>query len=282
MRYRCDKLRQAYYQGLLITFKDKDLRVYDNVAISKLIIYQKSEVANKVPFSMELTKIEDDEAFAARAAELFDLENMLRYALLMQGCAIADNFFNNMYMWAQPAQDGVIYRLAPWDLDVAWGFEAHEIGEEFERWLFFPVLDRMLSLDAGGIRQKAYDMWKALRGSVLNMEYLEGKIEEYTFLLGESGALMRDAERWGNFMSYPDGYELITFAQMRWPLLDEAMEMILAGDVDFLKASNYGKKAGAVHLESEAEYASYYAAVQAEAERYIEEKTEENSDGESE
>lgn len=59
MRYRCDKLRQAYYQGLLITFKDKDLRVYDNVAISKLIIYQKSEVANKVPFSMELTKIEE-------------------------------------------------------------------------------------------------------------------------------------------------------------------------------------------------------------------------------
>ena len=218
---------------------------------------------------VELTKIEDDEAFAARAPELFDLDNMLRYALLMQGGGIADNFFNNMYMWAQPAKDGsVTYRLSPWDLDIAWGFEKHEIGEEFERWLYFPVLDRMLSLDAGGIRQKAYEIWQELRAGVLSMEYLEEKINEYTFLLGESGALMRDAERWGNYMTYPDGYELITFAQMRWPKLDEAMERIMAGDVEFLTASNYGQKAGAILLETEAEYADYYAAVEAEIESY--------------
>ena len=216
---------------------------------------------------IELTKIEDDEAFAARAAELFDVENMLRYALLMQGGAIADNFFNNMYIWAQTAPDGgVVYRFGPWDLDIAWGFEPHEIGEEFERWLFFPVLDRMLSLDAGGIRQKAYDMWQQLRAGVLSMEYLEERINAYTFLLGESGALMRDAERWGKSMTYPDGYELITFAEMRWPLMDEAMERILASDgpVDFLEMTQYGKKAGAVRLEMEAEYADYYAAMEAE------------------
>ena len=205
---------------------------------------------------VELTKTEDDEAFAARALELFDMENMLSYALLMQGCGIADNFFNNMYIWAHPtAEGGMEYRLAPWDLDVAWGFEAHEIGEEFERWLFFPVLDRMLRLDVGGIRQKAYDMWQELRAGVLSMEYIEAKINEYTIELGESGALMRDAERWGNYMTYPDGYELITFADMRWPLLDEAMEMIRRGDVNFLRASNYEAKAGGILTAMEAEYA---------------------------
>lgn len=218
---------------------------------------------------VELTKIEDDEEFAARAVKLFDPDNMLRYALLMQGGGIADNFFNNMYMWAQPAKDGsATYRLAPWDLDIAWGFEKHEIGEEFERWLYFPVLDRMLSLDAGGIRRKAYDIWQELRAGVLSMEYLEEKIAEYTVLLGESGALMRDAERWGSFMTYPDGYELVTFAEMRWPKLDEAMEMIMAGDVEFLTASNYAQKAGPIWLETEAEYADYYAAVEAEIESY--------------
>ncbi|MBQ4265975.1 MAG: CotH kinase family protein [Clostridia bacterium] len=227
--------------------------------------------AGLLPY-LELTMTQDDETFARRALELFDLDNLLTYSLLMQGGAIADNFFNNMYMWAHPAQDGGMqYRLAPWDLDMSWGFEKDEIGEEFERWLYFPVLDRMLSLDAGGIRQKAYDIWQQLRTSVFSLEYLEAKIEEYTFLLGESGALMRDAERWGSDMTYPDGYELITFAEMRWPLLDEAMDMILASDgpVDFLERSHYEQKAGAIHLEDDDGYAAYYEAVQAEMERYL-------------
>ncbi|MBR4038570.1 MAG: CotH kinase family protein [Clostridia bacterium] len=193
-----------------------------------------------------LTKIEDDEAFAARALEILDVDAMLSYALLMQGGAIADNFFNNMYIWAQPAQGGVTYRFAPWDLDVSWGFERHEIGEEYERWLFFPVLDRMLNLDAGGIRRQAYDMWRQMRAGIFSMEYLEEKLNEYTYLLGESGALMRDAERWGNYMTYPDGYEILTVAQMRWPVIDAAMEMLIAtdGPLDFLTNSNYNQKAG--------------------------------------
>ena len=128
----------------------------------------------------------------------------------------------------------------------------------------------MLSLDAGGIRQKAYDMWQELRSGVLSMEYLEAKIAEYTFELGESGALMRDAERWGNYMTYPDGYELVTFATMRWPLLDEAMETILTaeGPVDFLEASNYEQKAGDILGETAENYPDYYAAMEAESEQY--------------
>ena len=104
----------------------------------------------------------------------------------------------------------------------------------------------MLNLDVGGIRQRAYDMWQQMRGSIFSMEALEVRIEEYTVLLGESGALMRDAERWGNDMTYPDGYEFITFAAMRWPLIDEAMELLVTtdGPVDFLSQSGYDWKAG--------------------------------------
>ena len=222
---------------------------------------------------IELTKTQDDEEFAARAMELFDIENMLTYALLMQGNAIGDNFFNNMYIWAHAKPDGgVTYRFAPWDLDVSWGFEAHEIGENFERWLYFPVLDRMLSLDVGGIRRKAYDIWQQLRAGVLSEEYLQEKIDEYTFLLGESGAMMRDADRWGGYMTYPDGYELQTFAGMRWGQIDEAMEMILSaeGTVDFLDKSNYNQKAGDIHAGMQEEYAEYYEAVYSEADEYDE------------
>ena len=201
-----------------------------------------------IPY-IELTKIEDDAAFAARTLEIIDVDSMLRYMLLMQGGAIADNFFNNMYIWAQAGpHGGVTYRFGPWDLDISWGMEKHEIGEEFERWLYFPVADRMLNLDVGGIRQRAYDLWQQLRGSIFNEEALERRLEEYVLLLGESGALMRDAERWGNGMTYPDGYEFITFASVRWPLMDEAMELLIRtdGPVNFLSQSNYAQKAGEI------------------------------------
>ncbi|MBE5799711.1 MAG: hypothetical protein E7321_07150 [Clostridiales bacterium] len=206
---------------------------------------------------IELTKTQDDGEFASRAAQLFDMDSMLSYALLMQGGAIADNFFNNMYIWAQPAKDGSVrYRFAPWDMDISWGFEKHEIGEEFERWLFFPVLDRMLNLNVDGIREKAYAMWQQMRGSIFSEAYLEEKIDQYTHLLGESGALMRDAERWGNDMAYPDGYEFITFAAMRWPLIDQVMQMLIEtdGPADFLARSHYNQKAGDIFPAQEGQY----------------------------
>ena len=169
----------------------------------------------------------------------------------MQGCGLADNVFNNMYIWAHPGAEGTTYRFSLWDLDLAWGFERESIGEHYERWMYFPVIDRMLNLDAGGIRQKAYDLWREMRRTIFSEENLQRHIEAYTNLLGESGALMREAERWGTDMYYPDGYELIDFASVRWPLIDQAMDMLIKtdGPVDFLSASNYAKKGGDIFPE---------------------------------
>jgi len=156
--------------------------------------------------------------------------------------------FNNMYIWAQPSSKGTTYRFSLWDLDLAWGFESESIGETYENWMHFPVIDRMLNLDIGGIRKKAYDMWQEMRRTVFSEEKLEERVNQYTFELGESGALMREAERWGKEMYYPDGYELIDFAAIRWPLIDQAMELLIQtdGPVDFLSATNYEQKAGAI------------------------------------
>jgi len=198
---------------------------------------------------IELTKIQDDAEFARRAQEIIDVHSMLRHVLLMQGGAIADNFFNNMYIWAHPQKDGgMTYRFSLWDLDMSWGFEKDEIGEEYERWLYFPVADRMLNLDVGGIRQMAYDMWHQMRQTIFSEEQLEERIAQYTVQIGESGALMRDAERWGTEMYYPDGYELVNFAGIRWPLIDEVMELLVTtdGPVDFLSRSHYEQKAGEI------------------------------------
>ena len=196
---------------------------------------------------LDLVTEEDDAAFAQKALACIDMDNALRHLLFVQGCGLADNVFNNMYIWAQRENGKTTYRFSLWDLDLAWGFERESIGEEYENWMHFPVIDRMLRLDVGGIRQKAYDMWQTMRASIFSEEALEARVAQYTMELGESGALMREAERWGGEMFYPDGYELISFAAMRWPLIDEAMALLLhQQEIGYLTQSNYTDKGGSI------------------------------------
>ena len=196
---------------------------------------------------LELVTQEDDEAFAQMALERIDVDSALRHLLFVQGCGLADNVFNNMYIWAQTQGGKTTYRFSPWDLDLAWGFERESIGEEYENWMFFPVMDRMLRLDVGGVRQKACDMWQEMRATIFNEAALEERVAQYTYELGESGALMREAERWGTDMYYPDGYELISFAAVRWPLLDEAIALLPEKmEIDYLTQSNYVSKGGSI------------------------------------
>ena len=46
-------------------------------------------------------------------------------------------------------------------------------------------------------------------------------IEQYVHELGDSGAFMRDSERWEKGSFYPDGYEIVDFAGMRFYMMDE-------------------------------------------------------------
>ena len=197
---------------------------------------------------LDLVTEEDDEVFEEKALARLDVDNALRHLLFVQGCGLADNVFNNMYIWAHPGEADMTYRFSLWDMDLAWGFERESIGEQYENWMFFPVMDRLLNLNRD-VRQKAYDMWQEMRGMIFAEERLEERIAQYTFELGESGALMREAERWGTEMYYPDGYELIDFAAIRWPMIDEAMELLIAdadAPVDFLTQTNYDNKGGPI------------------------------------
>lgn len=201
---------------------------------------------------IDLMKEEDDEEFARKALACMDMDSLLDHLLFVQGAGISDNFFNNMYIWAHPTQDGVTYKFSCWDLDMAWGFEKDEIGEEFENWLYFPIADRMINLDVGGIRQKLYDRWQELRATIFSEERLEERITRYQELIGDSGALMRDAEKWQTGVGYPDGYDIVTFSGLRWPILDRAIELIATNGgepVEFLTSSHYrGMKGGTMRI----------------------------------
>ncbi len=197
---------------------------------------------------LALIQTQDDEAFAARARAIIDEESMLRHVLFVQGCGLADNVFNNMYIWATPGDGGTTYHFSLWDLDMSWGLETKSIGSEYENWMYFPVADRMLNLDVDGIRARAYHRWQEMRERIFDEEALQARVSQYTALLEDSGAFARDAQRWNTEIHYPDGYEIVTFASIRWPLIDQAMQTLVETDgaVGFLSHSQYEAKGGPI------------------------------------
>lgn len=199
---------------------------------------------------LELVTQENDEAFCQKALACVDLDSALRYVLLVQAGGMTDNVFNNMYMWACSTPQGMMYRFAPWDMDLTWGAKKEDIGQQFENWMHFPVIDRMINLDAGGVmREKLADTWAWMKEAAFNEENLERLIARYAHELGDSGAMARDAERWQTQMYDPDGYDIISFAAVRFMLLDYAVDAIVRAEgepVKFLAESGYGEKGGSM------------------------------------
>lgn len=60
------------------------------------------------------------------------MPSLMRYTLLVQGMALCDNIFNNMYVWAHETAAGVVYRFIPWDMDLSCSMQsmADALAEE--------------------------------------------------------------------------------------------------------------------------------------------------------
>ncbi|MBQ2989763.1 MAG: CotH kinase family protein [Clostridia bacterium] len=156
-----------------------------------------------------------------------DVDSFLRYFLYVQACGLQDNLINNMYVWAHASAQGLTYRLVPWDLNVSWGSGSENY--EDQRWHALPILDRTLEIDCGGeIRRRMLEIWREMRAEAFTAENVERLVAQYTAELEESGAYYRDAVRWGKSSSYPDGYSICAYAQLRFDMLDARIEEIAA------------------------------------------------------
>jgi len=163
-----------------------------------------------------------DKKFSEGVLKRMDIENVLRYYLLVQAGGMTDSIRNNLYIWGHETPDGTLIRLAPWDLDVSWGRD-----DDYNDQVWYPIdfFDRMIEIDCGGVlRDELLRVWKELRETVLNAETVERLINQYTFELGDSGAFYRDAQRWGKPNSFADGYAIFAYAQSRFDMLDRRIE----------------------------------------------------------
>ncbi|MCD8241422.1 MAG: CotH kinase family protein, partial [Lachnospiraceae bacterium] len=183
-------------------------------------------------FYVELEEETDDEAFVSGAEALLDLDNMTDIWLFVQMIYGEDNIYKNMFYVFKKESDGYRMYQVPWDLDLTWGnvytddaeqlyvMSAPELAEEKLAW---PFADRLIALDAGGIREKISEKWEELRKTVLSDESMETLLEGCIHEVQDSGAFARDAARWPDSAHDGDYDALREFMEARLTFLDEEL-----------------------------------------------------------
>ena len=161
---------------------------------------------------------EDDAVFNEKALELLDIDSVIRYALFVQACGMTDNEHNNLYIVAHRTEDGYRYLFAPWDLDVSWG---RDDDENAEVWYDFPIFDRLVELDCGGVvRDRLAAIWQQMRENGFSGENVGSLLDGYNAALNDSGAFYRDAERWNRPNAYSENYSIYSYASARFEMMD--------------------------------------------------------------
>lgn len=171
-----------------------------------------------------------DQEFVKEAEELLDSDNMADIWIYLQMLYGEDNIYKNMFFAFKKSSDGYRMYLVPWDTDLTWGniyTDSSELLytdfalERAEKYLEWPFADRLIDLDAGGIREKIRSRWKLLREDILSEEHMRELLSECIHQVQDSGAFARDAARWPD-SSHDGNYgAMLQFMEARMKFMDK-------------------------------------------------------------
>lgn len=186
---------------------------------------------------MELCE-EKDENFIKEAPQLLDMANFADIWLYLQMIYGEDNIYKNMFFAFKKETEGYRLYLVPWDVDLSWGniyvddkqkLYTTYTPERAEQYLEWPLADRLLSLNVGGLRDLVAKRWRALREDTLSEAHMEEVLAECIHQVQDSGAFARDAARWPDSHHDGDYEKMRLFMQKRMVFLDALMEKIEKG-----------------------------------------------------
>lgn len=175
----------------------------------------------------------DDETFEEEAEALLDMDNVADIWIYLQLLYGEDNIYKNMFFAFKKESDGYRLYLVPWDTDLSWGniykdsaedlyvVSAPETAEEYLEW---PLVDRLLALNVGGLREKIAARWEELRSGILTEENMKARMDECIHQVQDSGAFARDAARWPDSRHDGDYESMEAYMEKRLDFLDKWMQ----------------------------------------------------------
>lgn len=175
----------------------------------------------------------EDAEFSEDAGQLLDLDNVTDIWLYLQLLYGEDNIYKNMFFTFKKEPDGYRLYLVPWDTDLSWGNVYTDSKEDLytvfeperaDKYLEWPLADRLIRLDTGEIRERIQKRWNGLRQTVFSEEEMEALLLDCIHQVQDSGAFARDAVRWPD--SHHDGdYDgLRAFMRERIRFLDNQIQ----------------------------------------------------------
>ena len=89
-----------------------------------------------------------------------------------------------------------------------------------------------MELDCGGVvRERMKAIWQQMRDSSFSDENVERLLDAYNLEMGDSGAFYRDAVRWNRPNSFPDTYNIYSYAVSRFAMMDRRIEEIASEEL---------------------------------------------------
>ena len=110
----------------------------------------------------------------------------------------------------------VVYRFIPWDMDLSW---EKEPGAYWDCWMIDALACRVIELDVSGARAELAAQWRRMSEAGFTIDTVREELALYQHELTDSGAFLRDAERWGKEQDEMDVSQIEAVAEYRFELL---------------------------------------------------------------
>ena len=170
----------------------------------------------------------DDDAFGAGITTLCDRQNIIENWLFYQAIAGFDNQAKNMYYVVRKQQGGLKGYFIPWDLNISFGvvyadndYYCEEDPTTVRMEVEWEPGSRLMKLDTTESRALAKETWVKWRNGALSEENLQNRIEGLERFVKDSGAFVREKERFPEGNCNEDFSLLYDYAKKRLQFVDE-------------------------------------------------------------
>ncbi|MBQ8858134.1 MAG: CotH kinase family protein [Lachnospiraceae bacterium] len=174
----------------------------------------------------------DEEEFAENVSSMLDEDNAMRLWLYIQLIAGYDQQKKNVFYVARHEGDSYYFTFAPWDLDLTYGHRSDANPDTLytrydegmvTKYFHWETGDRLIRENVNGAADKMQKLYGELRKTVLSDEAIEAQAAQFNHVVRDSGAYIREQQRWPESALAENAEIVLNFAKERMAYLDTAL-----------------------------------------------------------
>lgn len=217
--------RIPYHEGTILLEPDG--------ALSQFRIESKHDSSFNSCLRNYLIELDDSHDDPVALAKLIDMDNAIDFYLYVTMIQGWDNIYKNHNVVLEKNGDSYKMIYIPWDMDLTWGlgpgYTLYEIGANAYYPYDFEALYMLLQTDTDNTKTIIGQKYRGLRKNEWSDKKIIDLLDAYEELIFNSGAYLRDTQRWPENVSVDPVEKLVNFKSYvleRLQAMDEFVENI--------------------------------------------------------